>query len=230
MLQGGWRWLSSKRRIGMTHSYTADTAPGVSTEAAREQIAVREIEGDVRPVADGVQERIVVMQRDHVAGQAPTVGTELGRKMRTYMTALQSYKTAPIEAMKRLLSLRKAEAESAGGRDAEAKRKVVMKRKLSVEPAGGVDVTMCRENAMKRGHDADTAGSAYEDARKNAVLIRNHDADTAAGADVDVHRSMVTKVLVSGATWCDPEMLDGGVLYIRQAYYAEQNGNTLEVS
>jgi len=214
----------------MSSRAVGNAAPGADAESVKQMPTLREAAGETRPAADLTQERKAVMVRDLAPGTAPAIGAAVGRQMRMWMTALDAYKVALLQMGRKMGMLRKIEAESAPSVDAEMARTVAMRREMEAEGAPGMDTALEREMVMERIFDGEAAAGTASALEKHMALERSHDAETAPGRDTDAQRRMVSAVLVSGATWGDPVMLDGGVLYIRQAYAAIQNGNTLEVS
>lgn len=229
MTKSLYRWVRTIGHIVMGSRAKAEAAQGADGESRRAARIGRRMAGHNHPVKDVVITRSVQAGRDITAHTASTAQFSVARAMRTTGMRLSSYGVCLITVIREFVVGRKTNAEKAPGADGVSNRSVRVYRKIVSQQADAELVSLRRgaRSARYMGvYDAPGASAESCRAAKSGVVAGAERADA---ESFITRRGMGTGNKSVFATWGDPEMLDDGSLFIRQAYHAEMVDGVLEV-
>lgn len=227
---GGYRWIRARVTALLGRTVNLGTAPGSVVTARKKPKFARKVDVESCPAGEVKHSSTVVVKRKINLVSSGIRCLHVGRAaIAKTVCDLQEVYIGWLFGIKTAVTKRKANIGAADGATAEADRKIPTRRKANTSTAParvarGARMVPTAISSVAGTGDAVDAQTAREGVTGLSAVPLGAD-----GVDAVAGRASQAGKTAEAAYWFYPEVVEDGVVIIRQVYSATLKGDILEV-
>ena len=227
---GGYRWIRARVTALLGRTVNLGTAPGSVVTARKKPKFARKVDVESCPAGEVKHSSTVSVKRKINLVSSGIRYLHVGRAaIAKTVCDLQEVYIGWLFGIKTAVTKRKANIGAADGATAEAERLIPTSRKANGTTGIGVDADSVRMIPTGLSADAGTGNAVDAQTAREGVTGLSAVAVSADGVDAVAGRTSETATTSDLAFWFYPEVVEDGVVIIRQVYSATLKGDILEV-